>query len=27
VASGAGDFDGALGGLLAANVFEVDQNS
>ena len=25
VASGAGDFDGALGGLLAADVFEVDE--
>ena len=25
VASGAGDFDGALGGLLAADVFEIDQ--
>jgi hypothetical protein len=25
VATGAGDFDGALGGLLAADVFEVDQ--
>src|ERR1700722_2808293 len=25
VASGAGDFDGALGGLLSANVFEVDE--
>ena len=25
VASGAGDFDGAFGGLLAADVFEVDE--
>ena len=25
MAPGAGDFDGALGGLLAANVFEVDE--